>query len=239
MSVIDFHCHILPRVDDGSKSLEQSLNMLRRESEQGVETVVLTPHFYANHCTMDQFLHRRQAAFEALRMAASADETLPGLVLGAEVKVFEGLSQIDELEKLTVAGTRCILVEFPMLPWSDWMFRELRKIRADRKLTPIFAHVDRYMTPWRSFGIPEKLEQLPVLVQANAEFFLRRATRKRALKMLQAGQIHLLGSDCHDLEERCPNLGPAKALIARQLGQQALTGIAGWEQQIMTGLLPL
>lgn len=239
MSVIDFHCHILPRVDDGSKSLEQSLNMLRREAEQGTQTVVLTPHFYANHCTMEQFLSRRREAFEALTTAAAADNTLPKLLLGAEVKLFEGLSQIDDLYKLAITGTKCILVEFPMLPWSDWMYRELRKIRQDRNLTPIFAHVDRYMTPWRSFGIPEKLEELPVLVQANAEFFLRRATRKKAMKMLQNGQIHLLGSDCHDLTDRAPNLGPARTLIAQQLGPQALTGIAGWEQQILTGLLPL
>ncbi len=235
MSQIDFHSHILPRVDDGSKSLEQSLQMLRRESEQGTKQVVLTPHFYANHCTMGQFLSRRQPAFDALTAAASADGTLPRLILGAEVKLFEGLSQIDELEKLTVAGTRCILVEFPMLPWSDWMYRELLKIHMDRKLTPVFAHVDRYMTPWRSFGIPEKLEQLPVLVQANAEFFLRRATRKKALKMLENRQIHLLGSDCHDLKDRCPNLGPARELITQHLGPQILADIAGLEQRIVSG----
>lgn len=239
MSVMDFHSHILPRVDDGSKSLEQSLQMLRRESEQGVEQVVLTPHFYANHCTMEQFLQRRREAFETLTHAAVGDESLPKLILGAEVKIFEGLSRIDELEQLAISGTRCILVEFPMLPWRDWMYRELLNLRTDRNLTPIFAHVDRYMTPWRSFGIPEKLERLPVLVQANAEFFLRRATRKKALKMLQNGQIHLLGSDCHDLSDRAPNLGPAKALIQQQLGSQVLAGVAGWEQQILTGLRPL
>lgn len=239
MSVTDFHSHILPRVDDGSKSMDQSLQMLRREAEQGTTHVILTPHFYANHCTMDQFLQRRAGAYEALCTAAAADETLPQLILGAEVRLFEGISQIDDLEKLTIAGTRCILVEFPMLPWSDWMYDELRRLYRDRKLTPIFAHVDRYMTPWRSFGIPEKLESLPVLVQANAEFFLRRATRKQALKLLQNKQIHLLGSDCHDLTDRCPNLGPAKALIAEALGDQALAGIAGWEQQVLSGRMPL
>lgn len=236
MSRMDFHSHILPRVDDGSKSLEQSLTMLRRESEQGVETVVLTPHFYANHVTMDQFFSRRQRAFEQLQAAAAEDRTLPNLLLGAEVRIFEGLHRVEELEKLTLAGTRCILVELPMLPWSEWMFRELTDLYRQRHLTPIFAHVDRYMTPWRSFGIPEKLASLPVLVQANAEFFLRKPTRKKAMKMLQDGQIHLLGSDCHDLEDRCPNLGPAKALIAEALGEAPLARIAGTEQQVLSNL---
>ena len=234
MSVIDFHSHILPRVDDGSKSMEQSLQMFRLESQHGTEHVVLTPHFYANHCTMDQFLHRRQSAYEAL--TAAVDETMPKLHLGAEVRLFEGLSQIDEVELLSISGTRCILVEFSMLPWSEWMYRELIKLHTDRKLTPIFAHVDRYMTPWRSFGIPQRLEQLPVLVQANAEFFLRRPTRKKALKMLENRQIHLLGSDCHDLKERCPNLGPARELIQQHIGSQVLADIAGLERKILNGM---
>lgn len=235
MSQADFHSHILPRMDDGSKSTDESLAMLRVEAEHGTRKIVLTPHFYANHTTMAQFLERRHASFEHLQAAIQADATLPELVLGAEVRIFEGLSQVDDLEKLVIRGTRCILVEFPMLPWDSWMYDELCRIHRDRKLTPIFAHVDRYMTPWRSFGIPERLENLPVLMQANAEFFLRRSTRKRALNMLEKGQIQLLGSDCHDLKERCPNLGPAKEIIAQTLGNQVLENLARNEENVFSG----
>ena len=147
MSQVDFHSHILPRMDDGSKSTDESLAMLRIEAEHGTRKIVLTPHFYANHTTMAQFLDRRQGSFHRLQAAAQAETQLPELVLGAEVRIFEGLSQVDDLEKLVIAGTRCILVEFPMLPWNDWMCGELLRIHRDRKLTPIFAHVDRYMTP--------------------------------------------------------------------------------------------
>ena len=100
--IIDFHSHILPKVDDGSRSVEESIAMLRKAAEQGINHVIATPHFYANHHTMEQFLQRRRDAYDALTQAVAADDTLPQLILGAEVKLFEGLSQIDDLDQLTI-----------------------------------------------------------------------------------------------------------------------------------------
>ena len=62
--MIDFHTHILPNVDDGSKGVEESTLMLTRLFEQGVNKVIATPHFYANDESVDEFLLRRNAAFE-------------------------------------------------------------------------------------------------------------------------------------------------------------------------------
>jgi 8-oxo-dGTP diphosphatase len=82
-------------------------------------------------------------------------------------------------------------------------------------------------------GIPQKLERLPVLVQANAEFFLNRATAGMALRMLKRGQIHLLGSDCHNLSARKPNLGPALHKICQKLGQESLQRIEYYERDLL------
>ena len=68
----DFHSHILPGIDDGSKTVEESIALLRAEAEQGVKRVVATPHFYSNRDTMEGFLERRHAAVEALRQAMEA-----------------------------------------------------------------------------------------------------------------------------------------------------------------------
>ena len=105
------------------------------------------------------------------------------------------------------------------------MYRELEQIYTRWGITPVVAHVDRYIAPFRTYGIPKTLEQLPVLVQANASFFLNRGTASMAMKMLRQGQIHLLGSDCHNLTSRQPNLGPALDRIRSKLGQGALNGI--------------
>ena len=105
------------------------------------------------------------------------------------------------------------------------MYAELAQIRQKRGLTPIVAHVDRYIAPLRTHGIPRKLEELPVLVQANASFFAERSTAAMALKMLRDGQIHLIGSDCHNTDTRCPNMAPALERISRKLGREALDAL--------------
>lgn len=215
---IDFHSHILPGVDDGSATVEESLRMLRLQAEQGVTHVVATPHFYPHHDSPEAFLKRRLEAENQLRKAMSQETGLPELIMGAEVYYFSGISDSDILPRLTIGENRYILIEMPQLPWTESMFRELEQIWLKWGITPIVAHVDRYLSPLRTHHIPERLAKLPVVVQANANFFLQRSTRSMALRMLRAGQIHLLGSDCHNMDSRKPNLGDAISLIEKRIG---------------------
>ena len=114
------------------------------------------------------------------------------------------------------------------------MYRELENIHDHFGLTPIIAHVDRYIGPVKTYGIPECLMELPVVVQANAGFFQRISTRRLALRMLQKGQIHLLGSDCHNLKNRPVNIRQAVDLIEKKLGQEALSRINAFEGRILS-----
>lgn len=216
----DFHSHVLPGIDDGSGSLEESLAMLEMEAAQGITHVVATPHFYAQHDRLEAFLARRAEAEERLREAMEKHPGLPKLSVGAEVHFFRGMSNSEAILDVTIVGKQCILIEMPQAPWTDEMYRELVGIRENFDVLPILAHVDRYITPWRPHGIPERLAELPVLVQANAGFFQNRKTRSMALKMLKRGQIHLLGSDCHNLRERPPQLGQAVQIVEKALGPE-------------------
>ena len=231
--VTDFHSHILPGIDDGSKSLEESIAMLKMEVEQGVTHVVATPHFYAHHDSPERFLTRRERAENRLREEMEKHPGLPELSIGAEIYFFPGISDSDILKQLTIDKKGCILLEMPVSPWSDSMYREIADIPAKQSLTPIIAHVDRYISPFRMHGIPERLEKLPVYVQANANFFLRGSTRGMALRMLKEKRIHLLGSDCHNMSTRLPNLGPASEIIRKRLGQEALNRIRFHEAEIL------
>lgn len=230
--IVDFHSHILPSMDDGSRSVRETLDMLRMMKAQGIERVVATPHFYASHDFPDSFLERRDKAREKV-LQEMEGEDLPEILVGAEVAYFRGMSQSKALQDLVIEGTRAILIEMPMGSWSSSMYEELERIHDSQGLIPVVAHVDRYLTPLRSFGIPGKLSELPVLVQANASFFLHRNTARKALRMLRAEQIHLLGSDCHNLHERSPNLGDAAGVIREHLGEGALERIAGWQNEIL------
>lgn len=224
-SVIDVHSHILPQIDDGSASIRESLSLLHLEAQQGIETVIATPHFYPEQDDPERFLRRREAAYMRLKAAMQGENRLPDIKLGAEVYFFRTMGDSEALKQLTIDPKRCILIEMPHAPWTQGMYRVLTDVREKQDLIPVVAHVDRYIRRFHTYGIPEKLSQMPVLVQANASFFLDRSTSAMALRMLSRGQIHLIGSDCHNLQARPPRLGEAIELIRRKLGDDALAWI--------------
>lgn len=229
----DFHSHILPGVDDGSQSVEESLAMLRALGQQGIIRVIATPHFYPDSDNPAAFLKRRTEAMGRLRSAMAGQDGFPVVELGAEVHYFPGISDCEILPQLTIGGKRCILIEMPPPPWSEKMYRELEGIYTKQNLRPILAHIDRYVRPFRTYGILKRLESMPVLVQANGSFFLSRSTGKMALRLLRQGRIHLLGSDCHNMTDRAPNLGAAAEIIRRHCGLGALRKIEQQEDAIL------
>ena len=166
-------------------------------------------------------------------MAMAMGPELPTVTVGAEVAYYGGMSESEDLKLLTLRGTTCILIEMPPAPWPKTVWRELCDIRDKQGLTPIIAHIDRYIRPMHTYGIPRKLQQLGITVQANANFFIRKETSSMALRMLKAGQIHLIGSDCHNLETRCPNLQTASNKIEQQLGREALERIRDTERKLL------
>lgn len=231
--ITDFHSHILPNIDDGSTSVEESIAMLRMEADQGVTHVVATPHFYANHDSPEGFLARRDRSEAALREEMEKHTGLPTLRVGAEVSFYQGISSSDALKSLVIDNTSCVLLEMPMCQWTSSMYREIEQIREKQDLLPVIAHIDRYISPLRDYGIPNRLSQLPVAVQANASFFLRISTSHLAMKMLRQDNIHVLGSDCHNLHHRSPNLGDAVERIRRRLGESAIENICCHESRIL------
>lgn len=231
--ITDFHSHILPGIDDGSKNVEESVALLQMEARQGIRRVIATPHFYAHHDTPEHFLRKREAAWETLRRAMEGHPELPEVILGAEVYYFPGMSESDALSQLTIGKNRFILLEMPQPPWTEAMYREIEAIYVRRGIMPVIAHIDRYIGPFRTHGIPKRLEKLPVLVQANADFFLQRSTARMAMQMLRTDRIHLLGSDCHDPVSRKPNLGDALTLIGRRLGEGAADSIRAYERIVI------
>ena len=233
--IVDFHSHILPGIDDGSASVEESVAMLQLEASQGIRKVVATPHFYPRHDEPEKFLARRAKAEMRLRQALGEHKDIPEIICGAEVYFFSGISDCDALPELTIEGKGYILIEMPPSPWTHQMYAELEEIRARWDIVPIIAHVDRYMSLLNTHGIPQRLEELPVLVQANAGFFLRAASRARALRMLENDQIQLLGSDCHNLTSRPPNLEKALQIIERHSMAEAVRRVESYQEQVLSG----
>ena len=231
--VRDFHSHILPGMDDGSADVAESLAMLRMEAEQGISHVVATPHFYARYDNPDHFLEKRDRAEQLLREAMATESGLPEITVGAEVYFFRGMSESDFLPRLTIGSESCILIEMPHGHWTEEMYRELAAVWEKRRILPIIAHIDRYIRPFHARKVLQKLEQLPVYVQANADFFLERSTTGLAMRMLKEDRIQLLGSDCHNMDSRKPNLGSALERIEKKIGSEVLDAVRKYEHEVL------
>ena len=143
------------------------------------------------------------------------------------------MADSDALRELTIEKNGCIILEMPQLPWTESMYREIEGITVKQEITPIIAHVDRYVRPFQTTGMMNRLGDLPVLVQANANFFLQPRTRRTALRLLREDRIHLLGSDCHNLTTRLPNMGQALETIERNLGSEVLSRIEDYQRMLL------
>lgn len=225
MTVCDMHSHILPDMDDGSRDPAMSVDMLRAAAGQGVEHILATPHYYPVESVKDFLQRRAQAAWQLQNAMAEAAEQLPRVYLAAEVAYRPGIGYEEELRKLCIGDSEFLLLELPFGPWGPEVLRDIRNMTCAKGITPVLAHLERYLRLQKKKVLQEILQQ-GVLVQLNAEAVLQRQTRAAALKMLKSGMVHLLGSDCHNMTSRAPNLGTA----VQQL--QQLRGMTGPLEQI-------
>ena len=228
----DLHTHLLPEMDDGCASLEESLLLLSELKKQGVSAVSLTPHFYADREAPETFFSRREAAFRRLSEALLPDA--PALFCGAEVWYYSGISGTEKPEDFAIGRTGLFLLELPFENWTDSMAREVLAIHRHRGIRVVLAHIDRYL----SFLDPAMLEEFcseGVLLQANADSFLERKTQKKVLSLLKNGMIHFVASDCHDAAVRRPRLDEAYSVIRKKLGPGAVKWLSDYSKVFFTG----
>ena len=211
--MIDFHSHILPGIDDGADSVETSLGMLRESARQGVDVICATSHFYADEMDPKEFLFRRNRAYDQLREAIGDGSNYPRILLGAEVLYFPGISVADEIRGLCLEGTPFLLIEPPMIPWSDSMLEEIELCGESLSCIPVIAHLDRYMRILDDYSLFDRLNGRRLLIQVNASFFLHRRSRELALACLREDRFQFVGTDCHNLYDRAPNMGEAAQVI--------------------------
>ena len=211
MERIDFHSHCLPGMDDGAADTAEALRLLRQTVQQGIHTVVATPHFYWGQETVESFLERRQTAFRQLQEAIAKDPALAGqiqVLLGAEVLLREGISQ-QPLQALCLAGTNYLMLELPFSPPPEWLYEEIENIVFDQQLRVVFAHVDRYIAWYSRDKIAELLELPEAAMQLNGDALQHRRMIRALSRWLPETDAVLFGSDMHHPDARPQTLGPA------------------------------
>ena len=222
----DLHTHILPGIDDGARTVEDSLAMLRMERSQGVDAVVLTPHFYRDRERPGRFLRRRQASADMLAqrilgLSEQEREELPQMFLGVEVAWWPDMAEWEELPEMCIGDTRNLLLELPVTPWNDRMIYQLYEFFGRTGITPIIAHLDRYVKIQRPEYI-QAILALGVPVQISGDILLRPLARGGMIKLLRQNPSCVVASDCHDCIRRPPNLGPVMKMLEKKLGDRGV-----------------
>ena len=225
--IIDFHSHILPGIDDGSRDLDTSMAMLEQIRAQQTDILIATPHFYATQDRIDTFLQHRQQAYDAFckAIAGRGWTDYPQILTGSEVAFFNGISRSEEICRLTIEGTDLLLLEMPFALWNEHIIEEVSNLIQDRHLRILIAHLDRFIRMPGNKKYIRQLLELPVYVQFNAECLTDWRHRHIFLKMLEEGTAHVLGSDCHGAHHRVPNLKAGRDMIQKKKGIQLLEKI--------------
>ncbi|MFZ3100862.1 MAG: CpsB/CapC family capsule biosynthesis tyrosine phosphatase [Desulfitobacteriaceae bacterium] len=199
--MIDIHSHILPGLDDGSKSVEDTLGIVRQLRKAGFETLLATPHVLEG----TDFLHPEEilSATEQVRQAVTEAGIPVEILPGAENYIFPDLAKWVRAGKLLTLGNtgKYILVELPMLEipyYTEQVFFELQVLG----ITPVLAH------PERNRGLAEEPERIlewakkGILFQLNLRSLSGHygsQARQLAEIMLNSDLSHVIGSDAHRL----------------------------------------
>lgn len=222
-NLVETHCHILPGIDDGSPDVETSVRMVRRLKKQGAKAIILTPHYYSDSIAYDEFIAKRNAAFEKLSAALDYDD--PKLIPAAEVYITRYLFNNENLDGLCIGNTRYALIEHPFSSdFSQKIYERLLNLNYDYGIKPILAHIERYDALMNDEELLDEYIAAGCLAQVNISSFSssHRGTRKRLIKYLESGRIHFIGSDCHNLTSRSPDYEDGIKVILKKCGPQAI-----------------
>ncbi len=220
--MIDLHSHVLPGIDDGAADLDEAVAMCRLAAAEGCEAMVATPHQRREpwwNCDAGELAALRARLQEAVGPA-------PRLLAGGEIRVDgELLQEVERLPAsglLPLAGSRYLLIEFGGRESPDAAADLVHEL-AVAGWRPVLAHPE--LIPWLATdpAAVARLVTLGATAQVTAMSvtgdFGRRA-QADALRLLGAGLVHFVASDCHDTRRRPPGLRRAHEALGRAWGEE-------------------
>lgn len=196
--MIDIHTHLIPNVDDGSKSVEDTFKMFEEAENAGFTDIILTSHYLTGYyeSTTEELIFWKDKLQEILKKQKKELK----LHSGMEVYISEQLDELMKKKKLlTLADSRYILVELPMLTnikYLDYILFFLETIGV--KL--VMAHPERYKSVQKNPSLVEKYISKGCLIQCNYGSILGQYGReaKNVIKyLLKKDLVHFMASDCH------------------------------------------
>lgn len=219
----DLHCHILPGIDDGAKDTAVSLELLRREYEDGVRNIAFTSHFNSERTTVEAFTAKRQVAFEQLTAALEGQPMQFDFKLGAEVFFSPGLCELDT-RALCMGDTAYLLLEFPTTHKPHFIRQTLYQLQQ-QGIVPLIAHIERYPYVLEDPTLLYDWVAAGAYAQINAGALLEPKLCKKLCKFIQWGLVHVISTDTHSPDKRPPRMAQGVQQLEKLLGKETAARI--------------
>lgn len=218
ITMIDFHTHVLFGMDDGAQSIEDSIELIKLQREQGVKTIVVTPHYNCLHQDIEDFVDRRDKHLSILKHKLQELQINDmNLLSGAEILYSSDLHDMN-LDSLVIEGTDYILIEFS----TNSMTLNLENKLSDfinKGYIPILAHIERYPFFLDKPSLITHLIELGCYMQVNGSTFIEGRSKNFIKSCIKHNLIHFVASDCHNNSKRKPNVGEAYKVIEKDFGK--------------------
>ena len=221
--MIDIHSHILPNIDDGSRSIDETFNMIKEAQNVGFEAIVSTSHYMENYYETDT--PEREVWVNAIYENLKAKNIDIKLYLGNEIYLSENLIKLLEENKAsTINDTSYVLFEMPLNVEPMNLYDIIYQMQQN-KLVPILAHPERYTFVQQDPELIFDLVQKGVLMQANYGSIIKQYGTKAQMtvkKLLENNLIHVLGTDSHRQNTIYPRIPEILNEIIGYIGEERL-----------------
>ena len=196
--MIDIHSHILPGIDDGSRSIDETLEMLREAEKAGFKEIITTPHYFEGYYEKDE--ETREQLINNVKAQMDIKKISVSLYVGNEIYITEDtMNNVKVRKASSLNSTKYVLVEFDLNARPMNMMNLIYKILKERYI-PILAHPERYRFVQQDPSTLYELASNGVLLQCNYGSFAGMYGKKAeiiARKLLKNNMISFLGTDAH------------------------------------------
>lgn len=217
--MIDIHTHLLYGVDDGPETMEESIAMLKSAKAQGIDAMILTPHYrhgmfgYPNETIEEHFA----------RLYKPAKEMGIDLYLGTEQHINSmTIEYIENGRCRTLANTNYVLAEYKPETEFSYIMASVRDLLRHGYI-PVIAHVERYMCMHEDMDNVDRLKAVGAMIQVNADAVLGLdggKIKRFVKKLLKYGCVDFVGSDSHGIKQRSNNMGKCRDYLYKKYDEK-------------------
>ncbi|MCR5256216.1 MAG: protein-tyrosine-phosphatase [Acetatifactor sp.] len=226
--IVDVHCHILPGIDDGSKDMEETAQMLRIAYEEGIRYIIATPHYKKGRRNASP--EKVRELIDVLQEEADTNHIPITIFQGNEIFYFDEFDEAIAGDRAAVmCGGEYVLVEFSPKDQYRYIRNAVDSVMG-AGYRPIVAHVERYECMTEHIEYVEDLKAVGAEIQVNAASITGETghkIKKFTHRLLKSGLVDYIGTDAHGADKRSPRIAKCEKLLYKKFDADYVDAILG------------